>query len=287
MTFGMRFGLGCRFCVGDPVPNRILFRYVGLVLAAVFYVAFDTATAAGIPGKQASVSLLRAGTSGASWQLQARNSSLVESLREIERVSGLRIHFSVLPAGQVTATCVADQLSEVLKCLLGNSVNLVFSRSNNSADKVDEVWVLGSSFASSYAPSGCEVPSQNQSVANDEEIVRLLSAVQNADPQRRAEAVFDLAKQPNADPTEIEAILLKSLADNSALVRGQALAGWAQRQGDAALPELQHAMQDTDASVRLQAVELTENIGLLNQALHDPDILIRQLAESKLQALNQ
>lgn len=282
----MRFGLVCRFCVGDPIPNRILFRYIGLVLAAVFYVAFDTATAAGVPRKQASVSLLRTGTSGASWQLHVRNSSLVESLREIERVSGLRIHFSVLPGGQVTATCVADQLSEVLKCLLGNSVNLVFSRSNNSADKVDEVWVLGSSFASSYAPSGCEVPSQNQSVANDEEIVRLLSAVQNADPQRRAEAVFDLAKQPNADATEIEAILLKSLADNSALVRGQALAGWAQRQGDAALPELQHAMQDTDASVRLQAVELTENIGLLNQALHDPDILIRQLAESKLQALN-
>lgn len=286
----MRLRSSGRFPVGKPVSERILFRHAGFGLAAVCYVAVAAATAAEAPAKRASVSLMRTDTPGASWQLQVRNTSLVESLQEIERVSGWRMHFSVLPEGRVTATCVGDQLSQVLKCLLGNSVNLVFSRSDKSVSSAGEVWVLGSTLTASDAASGCQAPSQNQSAANDEEqdqaAAKLLALVDDADPRRRAEAVFDLAAQTTADPAEIEAVLLKSMRDNSALVRGQALTGWARRQGDAALPELQQAMQDADASVRLQAIELTENAGLLNQALHDPDMLIRQLAESKLQALN-
>ncbi|MDP2180384.1 HEAT repeat domain-containing protein [Methylicorpusculum sp.] len=250
-----------------------------------------SASATGQTNDQAQVRLTKTGVDKADWQLQVSHTPLSQVLQEIQKVSGLRIHFSVLPQQEVSATCVDDELTLILKCLLGDSVNLVFNGSGNASDptSMGEVWLLGSTLSTQRSAVDCNPPRLSDAVAKqtaqDRNIDQLLLDVNADDTRQRADAVFDLAKQSDVDPIEVDAVLLNGLNDPSAMVRGQALSGWAGRHGDAALPELQQAMLDTDSSVRLQAVELTDNSLLLNNALQDADALVRQLAEAKLQAL--
>ncbi|MBS3951567.1 MAG: hypothetical protein KGZ88_01240 [Methylomicrobium sp.] len=251
-----------------------------------------SALANGQTNQQAPVRLMRTGAVNADWQLQVNDAPLFLALQEIQRVSGLRIHYSVLPEQAVSATCVSDELTQVLKCLLGASVNLVFSGSGAASDptSIGEVWVLGSSLNTQRSAVDCKPPGLSDTVATETgqggTIDRLLLEVNADDTRQRADALFDLAKQTEADSEEVDALLLKGLHDPSAMVRGQALSGWAERHGDGALPELQQAMLDSDSSVRLQAVELTDNPLMLKNALQDADALVRQLAEAKLQALS-
>lgn len=252
---------------------------------------FAGVCADGQASDKAAVSFVHTGIAHAQWQLQTNQAPLTETLNEIQRVSGLRIHFSALPKQAVSATCVADELEQVLKCLLGNSVNLVFSRPVQGSVTAanNEVWILGSSLNTSEAQQHCAASMAATAPVNTEEVKgrtteQLLADVNADNEQRRAEAVFDLAQQTDANPAEVEAVLLKGLTDQSGLVRSQALTAWTQRQGEAALPELQQALSDVDSSVRIQAVELTENVAMLNQALHDQDAFVRQLAQAKLQS---
>jgi hypothetical protein len=262
--------------------------WLGYLLCVLIY----SASANGQTDQQVPVRLMRTGAVNADWQLQVNDAPLFLALQEIQRVSGLRIHYSVLPQQAVSATCVGDELTQVLKCLLGASVNLVFSGSGTASDptSMGDVWVLGSSISSQRSAVDCKPPSLSDTMAKQtaqgRNIDRLLLDVNADDTRQRADAVFDLAKRSDADPLEVDAVLLNGLNDPSAMVRGQALSGWAERHGDAALPELQQAMLDSDSSVRLQAVELTDNPLLLKNALQDADALVRQLAEAKLQALS-
>lgn len=266
------------------------FGQVKVWLIFFLCVLIYSASATGQANQQAPVRLMRTGAVNADWQLQVNDAPLFLALQEIQRVSGLRIHYSVLPQQAVSATCVGDELTQVLKCLLGASVNLVFSGSGTASDpaSMGEVWVLGSSLSSQRSAVDCKPPGSSDALVTETgqgTIDRLLFEVNADDTRQRADALFDLAKQTDADSEEVDALLLNGLHDPSAMVRGQALSGWAGRHGDGALPELQQAMLDTDSSVRLQAVELTNDSVLLNSALQDVEALVRDLAQAKLQAL--
>lgn len=215
------------------------------------------------------------------WQLQAKSVSLPAILGELQRVSGMAIHYSVLPPASVTATCAAEKLPALLKCLLGESSGLVFGQADAAEPK--EVWILGSTAAGQASDCPAVAAAVPQTPSTRQDNAELYAGVQSADPRRRAEALYALAAN---DDKEAEAMLRDAMSDASALVRGQAIGGWVRRHGaEAAEGELQQAMSDVDAAVRMQAIELTDSPDLLSQGLHDSDAMVRQLAKAKLDEL--
>jgi len=215
------------------------------------------------------------------WQLQASAAPLPVILDELQRVSGMAIHYSVLPPSPVTATCAAEKLPALLKCLLGESAGLVFGQANAAEPK--EAWILGSTAAVQASDCQAVAAAVAQAPSTRRDNAELYAGVQSADPRRRAEALYALAA---SDDKEAETMLREAMSDASALVRGQAIGGWVRRHGaEAAESELQQALADADAAVRLQAIELTVNPALLSQGLQDSDAMVRQLAKAKLDEL--
>lgn len=249
----------------------------GWVLLLGFWVQVADAADAG-DKQQISI---RRDPAGHAWQLQANQAAMPSILEELRRVSGITIHYSVLPQEMVSATCVADKLPALLRCLLGQSAGLVFDNANTSAPK--EVWILGSTAA--QAPDcGASVTAVRQAVAAEEtDIAKLNAEVSSTDPQRRGSALYALAL---VDDKQVDTSLRNGMSDDSALVRGQALGAWVRRYGvESADAELQRAIQDADAAVRMQAIELSADPVLLSQGLQDSDAMVRQLAKAKLDEL--
>lgn len=238
-----------------------------------------------------SVNFTRSKDAKSLWQLRVNDAKLSQVLLVIQWETGVVIHHSLPDAKNISATCVDGQVAGILRCVLGANTNLAFSQSavpNNAKqrDVADEIWILSSSLAvESQTSCISQVPVETADTENTV-IGKLFQNVNDADPRQRADALFELAKQQDADPQQVEAELQKALSDASGMVRSQALSAWFYRQGnDLALPELQRAMQDEDVSVRLQAVELIENQDLLIRAAQDKDDLVRQLANTKLAVL--
>ena len=94
--------------------------------------------------------------SGAELQLEARQAPLAQVLDSIASKTGVRINYSVLPEGLVTATCVGSTVKQVMECLLLRKADLVFrySRQASKADpqgQPEEAWVLGAKFGTGRA----------------------------------------------------------------------------------------------------------------------------------------
>ena len=95
---------------------------------------------------------------GAELQLEVRQAPLARVLDSIASKTGVRINYSVLPDGLVTATCVGSTVKQVMECLLVRKADLVF-RYSQQASKADpkgqpeEVWVLGAKFGAGQTNS--------------------------------------------------------------------------------------------------------------------------------------
>ena len=240
---------------------------------------------------------------GEALQLQADQASLRTVLDELSRVSGAAIHYSVLADELVTATCVADSLKKLLKCLLGDTQNIVFqyAQDEGKTGMPVDVWILGSSLAEPSLQNhrdtvnckGESIGSASLSRKQDTEqadaqlIAQLLLRLETDDPKQRADAIADLATKTAIDNADVHDVLLNAMDDKSAMVREQALFGWAYRKGKGTTFELQQALQDPEMSVRMKVVDLTEDRALLTQAVTDNNELVRQLAQMKLEALAQ
>ncbi|MCQ8130758.1 hypothetical protein, partial [Methylomonas rivi] len=133
------------------------------------------------------------------WQLQANAVPLPVILDELQRVSGMVIHYSVLPSASVTATCAAEKLPALLKCLLGESAGLVFGQADAAEPK--EAWILGSTAAGQASDCQAAVP---QTPSTRQDNAELYAGVQSADPRRRAEALYALAA---SEVKDAEAVL--------------------------------------------------------------------------------
>ena len=90
-----------------------------------------------------------------------------------------------------------------------------------------------------------------------------------------------------AGDASVRTVLEEALADNYANVRAQAISSLARSEGDDATAALQVALNDSDASVRLMAVDsMGNNTALLQQALTDNDATVRELAKIRLESLS-
>jgi hypothetical protein len=239
-------------------------------------------------------------------QVEAKQANLAKLLDEIALKTGIKLHYSVLPKVPVTATCVGATAKQVLECLLGANVDMAFRYPENKAVasgqqvNPEEVWILGSSLhAQDNAGNGCALSSagvtsklvgENGSTDNVSPIQQLLRQVNAKSVNERADAIANLAvDEGSKNDASVRTALEKALSDKSAQVRAQAINALAFREGEAAVSgHLQQALQDSDASVRMMAVDNIESdTTLLQQALQDKDTAVRDLAQLKLDVLSK
>ncbi len=215
-----------------------------------------------VSADQQSIRVIRSENAGSELQLEVRQASLKQVLDKIAGDTGLVIHYSVLPEGSVTATCAGTTLKQVLECLLDHKADLIFrypGASSRSASPIqpEEVWVLKTKFEVS---PGIANSSVYKTVVTQQQTMQTTTGAQ-MDTEHTA-------------PDQTNALIEKAGSKNPA-DRSDAIA------------ELQEALHDNDASVRLMAVNsIGNNADLLQQALTDSDAKVRELAAMKLESLS-
>jgi len=239
-------------------------------------------------------------------QVEAKQANLSKLLDEISLKTGISLHYSVLPKVPVTATCMGATAKQVLECLLGGNVDMAFRYPENKTAAAgqqlnpEEVWILGSSLhgpdnagngcASNSAAVTSKLAGENGNTDNASPTQQLLRQVNAKSVSDRADAIASLAVDEGSEnDTSVRTALEKALSDKSAQVRAQAINALAFREGEAAVSgQLQQALQDSDAGVRMMAVDNIESdTALLQQALQDKDAGVRDLAQLKLDVLSK
>lgn len=229
-----------------------------------------------------------------SWRLEARQQPLPGVLKTITEKTGVPIHYSVLPQALITATCVGATVKQVLECLFNKKADLIFRYKNNAAqNSPEEVWVLGTNVdvAQASISSGAEtqhpIPEMSAQTGGTEAMDKLLEQLKTDDPGQRADAVARLSAEKQSHDGTIDSVLVSALSDKNAEVRAQAVFALAKRESGGAPAALQQALQDSDASVRLMAVDNAgDNVALLQQALNDSDETVRAYAATKLETFS-
>ena len=237
---------------------------------------------------------------GIELQLEVRETSLNLVLDNIANKTNVAIHYSALPEGMITATCVDSTVKKILECLLDKKANLVVRNQDSNLkankDQLVEAWILGTKFVSPNQSTDCSVNDkdskknlQNSNASNEEQerINKILKAAQSKDSTERTKAMSQLLAAGNPGDPSIKAVLEEGLTDPDDLVRAQAISSLAHREGNGALAAIEEAMHDKSVDVRMMAVDsITDNTALLQQALHDSDETIQALAEAKLEQLS-
>ena len=270
------------------------------------FISFTTVAVAQAPdAKQSKVpaELLLSADKGVEMQLEVRGMPLAQVLETIISKSKVPIHYSVLPEGLVTATCVGSSLKQVLECLLDHKADLIVrshsnsSKQDNNTEQVAEAWILGSKMGGAVAKVECPVIGQGSltfkqneedEAAMTAQTEQLLKAAQSKNPAERAEAMNSLLSGGRKGDPAVKAALEQGLSDQDERVRAQAISSFSRREGSGAAAALQQALHDASVNVRLMAVDgINDDRALLQQAINDSDETIRVLAATKLEALTQ
>jgi hypothetical protein len=270
-----------------------------IALLSIFQAPIATA---GITGNS-QANLVVSDHQGSELQLEVRQMPLAQVLDSIAQKTQVNIHYSALPEGLVTATCVGTALKQVLECLLDKKADLIVRyprvvASAGGKPQISEVWILGSRLDSVIASAECPTTAnmaengsltlnQGGQEAEADQTDELLKMAQSKNPEERADAIGSLLAGGREGDPSITAVLEQALTDQDANVRAQAVSTLAHREGSAATGILQQAMQDSSVDVRMMAVDGTDDVALLQQASNDSDETIRSLATMKLEELVQ
>ena len=237
---------------------------------------------------------------GVELHLEVRQMSLGRVLENIVTKTKVPIHYSVLPSGVITATCVGSTLKQVLTCLLDRKADLIVRNNNGSAEdsnsnQIVEAWILGSFLGGVAAKEDCHVVNQdtfiptsnaNEVEINSTRIDELLKSSNSNNPEERAQAMSGLIAGGRKDDLAIKTALEQGLIDQNEMVRAQAISSFSRREGASATVAIQNALSDPSVQVRLMAVDgITDDAALLQQAINDSDESVRSLALTKLEAL--
>jgi len=289
-----------------PCIIVLLIGYPGLSVAQI------SANDPAMTPSNAMADLVMTDSKGSEFQLKVKQMPLAQVLDSIAHKTQVPIHYSILPEGLVTATCVGATLKQVLECLLNGKADLIVNNpqglaNSDSKGQVAEAWILGSRLAdatdTATATAIAECPTSVGQTADNgsftlsqklqdaeaaaDRIDELLKTAQSKNPTDREEAIGQLLAEAQGNP-EINAVLERALTDPDENVRAQAISSLAHREGANATGAIQVALNDDSADVRLMAVDsITNDVGLLQQAVNDSDETVRSLATVKLEQLSQ
>ena len=287
-----------------PCIIVLLIGYPGLSVAQI------SANDPAMTPSNAMADLVMTDSKGSEFQLKVKQMPLAQVLDSIAHKTQVPIHYSILPEGLVTATCVGATLKQVLECLLNGKADLIVNNpqglaNSDSKGQVAEAWILGSRLADATdtATAIAECPTSVGQTADNgsftlsqklqdaeaaaDRIDELLKTAQSKNPTDREEAIGQLLAEAQGNP-EINAVLERALTDPDENVRAQAISSLAHREGANATGAIQVALNDDSADVRLMAVDsITNDVGLLQQAVNDSDETVRSLATVKLEQLSQ
>jgi hypothetical protein len=254
------------------------------------------------PATEPSIQIVMSGQNDSAIRLEARQAPLGKILKEITIKTGAVIHYSVLPEAPVTATCAGANIWQVMDCLVAKQVGMVTNKPEPG--KPAEFWLLGTSVGSCKAMTVEPIASQAQAATNpqakltpkqqaqadqamQEQSDQFLELTKAKEPGQRAEAIANLISGGMKDDPNVRKALVDAMTDKDANVRAQAVTALARREGEGASDQLRQALKDSDTNVRMMVVDNAGNDAtLLQQALADKDPMIRDVAASKLEALN-
>jgi hypothetical protein len=288
--------------MNDINISKLHFRNFAVwgIAALVLVVACDLRANTAIQSNdQGSYNLVITDNVGSELQLEVQHIPLAQVLENIAKKMHMPIHYSVLPEGLVTATCVGTTMKQIIECLLDKKADLIVRYPNNRSQldgrgQIAEAWILGSRLDGITAKN-CSAPANYasfdllQTKQNDENAARrsdeLLKMAQSTNSEERADAIGALLADGREGDPDVKATLEQALTDQDANVRAQAISTLSHREGNIA-DEIQQALQDNAPEVRLMAVDsITNDAALLQQAINDSDETVRNLAITKLEEL--
>jgi hypothetical protein len=253
----------------------------------------------------ASIQITLSKQTDTSIRLEARAAPLGQILKAIADKTGVNIHYSVLPEAPVTATCVGENVSQIMDCLVAKQVGLVAHKPQK--DNPAEFWLLGSSVGSCQAvtvmPTPLNTAARDQLVetaptpeeqaqidqANQEQVELLLEQLKKAKSvEQRAEAITNLASVGKIDDPNVHNALDEAMVDKDASVRVQAVGTMSFLDKDNATDYLGRALRDKSPDVRIAVVDKAgSNTDILERAFADSDANVREYAAAKLREIKQ
>jgi len=261
------------------------------------------------------LSLVVTSTIPAEIQLQVKSIGLSQVLDEIRIKTGVSIHYSNLPVDEVSATCTANKIEVIFRCLLEQRVNFVFHYSSRKAKEngffPTDIWLLGRSVASQTDLNQDEKPvsdikelrklgaaakQEGQDLLVGEELEKpyaeteqeelfetLFAKAKTGNAFQRGQAIFKLASTVPKNDNLVTDLLADSLIDESPHVRAEALAAWVEREEDGYEDVLQSSIQDDAVEVRMKAVGWATTQELLLNALGDSETVVQKFAKKRLE----
>lgn len=117
---------------------------------------------------------------------------------------------------------------------------------------------------------------------------KIVSLAASSNPEQRISALSQLAEKGPIDAGVVQKILQKAILDKDSNVRGQAVYAIAQQMCADFPILLEQALNDSELSVRLMAIDSLgideKSVNLLEQALNDDEQAVRELAAMKLES---
>ncbi|MFH0342027.1 MAG: HEAT repeat domain-containing protein [Chromatiales bacterium] len=232
--------------------------------------------------------------------LNVTQASWKEVLDEFRRQTGIRFHDTIAPQGVVTVSCPSMTFTRALECLLGRDAGLILrypprGEGSNKGALPTEVWLLGepgtsrersSAPAQSHRDKPQHVTSRGPAAAREERFAALMDMTHSEHADARMQALGSLAASGKRKDPAVQETFRAALVDEDAGARAQGVYALAKGGGPGAMKVLRDALQDSDGSVRLMAVDSAgpdaQSVAVLQEALADSDETVRALAAMKL-----
>ena len=242
--------------------------------------------------------------------IDAKQASWQSLLSEIEEKAHIPIHCAIPLKEPVTVSISAVPVKDALESLFGPGADFVFQFSNMTSQPYvmpREVWVLGHYIGfdtqTKQSISGNIKKGLNPTLAGSntlsegerfelETVDQLVEKARSAkNPESRVLALASLSGHEEIDEEAAKLALDAAFNDKDPSVREYAVQAFASQDGAEAAEYLRQALQDTDSSVRIKAIENMslkhQGIDLLQEALSNSDQLVQAIASDRLKQLTQ